>query len=58
MPPDECVVLMDFSENYSFIIKEAAQGFYWDSSQTTVHPFVICFRNMDNSLTVQTLQEF
>ena len=58
MPPDECVVLMDFSENYSFVIQEAAQGFHWDSSQTTVHPFVICFRNMDNSLTVQKLQEF
>ena len=36
----QVVVQGDFSENYSFVVQDAAQGFYWDSSQCTVHPFV------------------
>ena len=32
---------MDFSENYSFILQDAAQGFHWNNSQATLHPFVV-----------------
>lgn len=37
----ELVILMDFAENYSFIVQDAVQGFHWDNSQATLHPFVV-----------------
>ena len=36
----EFLVTADFSENYSFILQDAAQGFRWNNSQATLHPFV------------------
>ena len=38
--PGELLVTADFSENYSFVLKDAAQGFHWNNSQATLHPFV------------------
>ena len=43
----EAVVVADFSENYSFVIQDAIQGWHWDASQATVHPFVAYFREGD-----------
>ena len=34
------MITVDFSENYSFILQDAAQGFHWNNSQATLHPFV------------------
>ena len=31
------------SENYSFILQDAAQGFHWNNSQATLHPFIAYF---------------
>ena len=31
---------VDFSENYSFVLQDAAQGFHWNNAQATIHPFV------------------
>ena len=31
----------DFSEHFSFVVQDAAQGFHWDASQCTIHPFVV-----------------
>ena len=39
----EVVVQADFSENYAFILQDAAQGFHWNNSQATIHPFVAYF---------------
>ena len=36
----EFLVAVDFSENYSFVLQDAAQGFHWNNSQATLHPFV------------------
>jgi hypothetical protein len=36
------------SENYSFIIQDAAQGFHWNNQQTTIHPCVSYFKNSEN----------
>ena len=35
----------DFSENYSFVLQDAAQGFHWNNSQATIHPFVAYYRD-------------
>ena len=39
----ECVIVLDFAKNYSFSIQDAAQGFHWNNSQATIHPFVIYY---------------
>ena len=44
----EAVVVGDFSENYSFVVQDAVQGWHWDASQATVHPFVAYFREGEN----------
>ena len=41
LPQNTAIVLLDFAKNYSFLIQDAIQGFYWDNSQTTLHPFAI-----------------
>lgn len=41
---DEVLVICDFSENYSFIIQNAAQGYHWNNSQATIHPFEIYYK--------------
>ena len=43
LQPGEILVTADFSENYSFILQDAAQGFHWNNSQATLHPFVAYF---------------
>ena len=40
LQPGEVLVTADFSENYSFVLQDAAQGFHWNNSQATIHPFV------------------
>lgn len=47
---NEFLVSLDFAENYSFIIQNAAQGFHWNNSQATIHPFVIYYRNVNGQL--------
>ena len=37
LPEDTAIVLLDFPENYSFLIQDAIQGCYWDNSQATLH---------------------
>ncbi len=40
LQPGEFLVVADFAENYSFVLQDAAQGFHWNNSQATIHPFV------------------
>ena len=40
----EVVVSADFSENYAFVVQDAAQGFHWNNSQSTIHPFVVYYK--------------
>jgi len=48
LKPGEFVVFGDFSENYAFIVQDAAQGFHWNNAQATIHPFVAYFRDSDS----------
>jgi hypothetical protein len=41
----EGCLIGDFAENYSFVVQDAAQGFHWENSQCTVHPFVFYWRD-------------
>ena len=44
------VVSLDFAENYSFVVQDAVQGYYWDNSQATLHPLVAYYRKEDGNL--------
>ena len=45
LKPGELVVQADFSENYSFVLQDAAQGYHWNNAQATIHPFVVFYRH-------------
>ena len=47
-PEDNALILLDFAENYSFIIQDAIQGYHWNKSQATLNPFVIYKKNREN----------
>ena len=40
----ECIILLDFAENYSFVVQDAIQGYHWNKDQFTLHPCVIYYR--------------
>ena len=37
---NELIILLDFAENYSFVVQDAVQGFQWENSQATPHQFL------------------
>ena len=41
---DECIVLLDFAETYTYVVQDAVQGFHWNNSQATLHPFVAYYK--------------
>lgn len=47
---EEAIILMDFSENYTFIIQDSVQGYHWTNDQFTIHPFEIYFRDQEGKL--------
>ena len=47
---NELIILLDFAENYSFVVQDAVQGFHWENSQATLHPFVAYFRSSNGDL--------
>lgn len=47
---EECVVVADFSENFTFIIQDEIQSFHWITKQATVHPFVYYYLDEDSGL--------
>ena len=40
----ECLVIQDFAENYTFITQDEIQAAYWNSKQCTIHPVIIYYR--------------
>ena len=41
LPEDNALILLDFAENYSFIIQDAIQGYHCNKSQATLHALLI-----------------
>jgi hypothetical protein len=46
---DSCVLISDFSENFSFIIQDAFQGYYWMNDSATLLPFMAYMKNENGS---------
>lgn len=47
LPSHTAVILLDFNENYSFIIQDEVQGYHWTSESCTLHPVVVYCINTD-----------
>jgi hypothetical protein len=45
LAPACVVILMDFAENYSFVVQDAVQGQHWNNSQATLHPFTVYYKD-------------
>ena len=43
----EVLVHTDFSENFSYVVQNAAQQFHYNNNQATIHPVVIYYRNKE-----------
>lgn len=44
---DEVVVNLDFAENFSFVVQDSSQGWYFNNRQATIHPCVINYKNQE-----------
>jgi hypothetical protein len=42
--PGERIALGNFSKNYSFILKDEAQGYQWNNAQSSIYHFTICIK--------------
>ena len=42
--PNETIVLLNFSENYSYIIQDEGQCYHWNNSQCSLHPALIYYK--------------
>lgn len=38
------IIIKDFSENYSFMIQNSVQAFYYNNLQATIHPFIMWYK--------------
>jgi hypothetical protein len=47
---NQYIVVYNFTEDYSLILQDKVQLFHWNNAQATIHPFVIYFKNADNTL--------
>ena len=41
---NEAFVLLDFEENYQFVIQDEIQNFHWSKEYCTVHPVIAYFK--------------
>ena len=46
--------MLDFAENYAFIVQNEIQSFHWNNQQCTLHPAVVYYINVDNKLEVKS----
>ena len=44
---DQAIVILDFAENYSFVVQDEVQGFHWNNDQCSIHPVAVYLKNED-----------
>ena len=45
MQSNEAIAILDFSENYGFVVQDEVQGFHWNKSQCTLPPVAMYWNN-------------
>ena len=46
----DCLTLLDFAENYQYVVQDEVQGYHWNKQQCTQHPVVLHHKNEKNEL--------
>jgi hypothetical protein len=41
---NEALVLMNFSENFGFMVQDESQGYHWNHDNCTKHPAVVYYK--------------
>lgn len=49
VPKHEAIILMNFAENYSFLVQDAPQSYHWNNTQATIHPITVYYRLQEDS---------
>lgn len=47
---EECVVVADFAENFTFVVQDEIQSYHWVNKQATIHPFVYYYFDEESGL--------
>lgn len=50
LQPEEAIVQLDYSENFTVVMQDAIQSSYFSGRQATVHPYVIYYRKVDEPI--------
>ena len=50
LKPNECKIILDLAENFSFVIQNAAQAFHWNNTQAAIHLFVVYDKSNNGDL--------
>ena len=45
---DTCFVMLDFAENYQYILQDEIQSFHWNNSQCSIQPAVTYHKDVSN----------
>ena len=51
----KCIVLLDFAENYKFVVQDEVQSFHWNNQMCTLHPAVVYYKNDEDTLQVSSV---
>ena len=54
MAIDECTVLLNFTENHCFLVRDAVKGYPWNNGQRTLHSFAACVKKSRDDWTHET----
>ena len=47
---DTCIAMLDFAENYQYVLQDEIQSFYSNNSQCSIHPAIIYYKDASNVL--------
>lgn len=50
MDDTSCIVLLDFAENYHYVVQDKIQSYHWNKEQCTIHPVVLYHKDEQNEL--------
>ena len=45
-----CITMLDFAENYQYVLQDEIQSFHWNNSKCSIHPATIYYKDVSNFL--------
>ena len=43
------IVLLDFAENFKFVVQDEVQSYHWNSQQCILHPIVVYYKDVQDN---------